>query len=48
MIRDGHHGDIFLPLPAETLVSRLESIGFTEVKLDIAEYEIRFTARKPE
>jgi SAM-dependent methyltransferase len=48
MIRDAHHGDIFLPLPADTLVARLESVGFSEVELDIAEYEIRFAARKPQ
>jgi ubiquinone/menaquinone biosynthesis C-methylase UbiE len=46
-IRDGHTGDTFIPLDATTLVSRLERIGFSHVELDTAEYEIRFTARKP-
>jgi SAM-dependent methyltransferase len=46
-IRVGHHGDTFHPLPADTLAARLASIGFTDVELDIAEYELRFAARKP-
>jgi SAM-dependent methyltransferase len=46
-IRDAHHDDTFVPLAVDTLVSRLERIGFIDVVLDIAEYEIRFTARKP-
>jgi SAM-dependent methyltransferase len=46
-IRDGHRDDTFVPLQVNTLVSRLERIGFVGINLDIAEYEIRFTARKP-
>jgi SAM-dependent methyltransferase len=46
-IRDAHHDDTFNPLPADTLVARLESIGFSDVQLEIADYEIRFAARKP-
>jgi SAM-dependent methyltransferase len=46
-IRDGHTGDTFVPLQVATVVSRLERIGFIDIELDTAEYEIRFTARKP-
>jgi SAM-dependent methyltransferase len=44
-VREGHRDDTFVPLDPETLVARLESIGFVAVELEIAEYEIRFVAR---
>jgi SAM-dependent methyltransferase len=47
MIREAHHEDTFLPLPEDTLIARLESVGFRDIELNIAEYEIRVTARKP-
>jgi ubiquinone/menaquinone biosynthesis C-methylase UbiE len=47
IIRSGHEGDTFLPLPPETLAGRLEAAGFGEVTLEVADYEIRFSARKP-
>lgn len=46
-IRAGHDGDVFNPLPTDTLISRLERIGYVDIELDIADYEIRFTARRP-
>ena len=46
-IRQGHHDDTFVPLPADALTERLTEIGFVDVDLDVAEYEIRFAARKP-
>jgi ubiquinone/menaquinone biosynthesis C-methylase UbiE len=45
-IRKAHVGDTFLPLPTETLAARLEAAGFGEANIEIAEYEIRFAARK--
>jgi len=45
-IRDAHHDDTFVPLPAGTLVARLETIGFSDVQLEIADYELRVSARK--
>jgi ubiquinone/menaquinone biosynthesis C-methylase UbiE len=47
MIRTAHHDDVFNPLDAETLAHRLERLGYDEVTIESAEYEIRFTARKP-
>jgi SAM-dependent methyltransferase len=47
MIRTGHHGDVFNPLDADTLSERLQGLGYRDVTLESAEYEIRFTARKP-
>lgn len=46
-IRNGHEGDTFLPLPVGTLARRLEVAGFAQIELEIADYEIRFSARKP-
>lgn len=46
-IRAGHEGDTFLPLPPETLERRLETAGFERVQLEIGDYELRFSARKP-
>jgi hypothetical protein len=47
MIRTGHHDDVFTPLDADTLSERLHRLGYSDVTLESAEYEIRFTARKP-
>jgi SAM-dependent methyltransferase len=46
-VRGGHQGDTFNPLPLDDLVSRLERVGFEDVQLDVADYEIRFSARRP-
>jgi ubiquinone/menaquinone biosynthesis C-methylase UbiE len=47
VIRNGHQDDVFQPLPPETLVSRLEAAGLGEVQLELTDFEIRFSARKP-
>ena len=46
-IRQGHDGDTFVPLPAEALGERLTGLGFVDVDLEVADYEIRFAAHKP-
>jgi len=46
-IRQGHAGDTFVPLPTESIAGRLESLGYRDVDLEIADYEIRFAAYKP-
>jgi len=46
MIRAGHEGDTFLPLPLDTLVQRLEAAGFRQVDIEVGAYEIRVSARK--
>lgn len=45
-IRKGHDGDTFTPLPPETLAHRLEAAGFAGVRIEVADYEIRFHAFK--
>jgi ubiquinone/menaquinone biosynthesis C-methylase UbiE len=45
-IRQGHEDDTFVPLPPETLVGRLEAAGFSDVQIEVGDYEIRFSARK--
>ena len=51
-IRQGHVGDVFVPLDPDTLNERLRRAGFTEVTLAHADDhpmwgdQIRFTARK--
>jgi SAM-dependent methyltransferase len=47
MIRSFHHDDIFNPLGDEAVAERLDKAGFVDVTVDVAEYEIRFLARKP-
>jgi ubiquinone/menaquinone biosynthesis C-methylase UbiE len=46
-LREAHQDDTFVPLPTDTLVARLEAAGFGDVELKVADYEIRFAARKP-
>jgi SAM-dependent methyltransferase len=46
-IRDAHDDDVFVPMPPESLVARLEQIGFTDVDVELADYELRLAARKP-
>jgi SAM-dependent methyltransferase len=47
-IRQGHVDDVFNPVPPETLAARLQAVGFADVVLDVQEYQIRFSARKPD
>ncbi|MFP3906911.1 MAG: class I SAM-dependent methyltransferase [Acidimicrobiales bacterium] len=45
-IREFHHDDVFNPLGEETVVARLETAGFTDIDLQIGDYEIRCRATK--
>jgi SAM-dependent methyltransferase len=47
VIRQGHVDDIFVPVDPATLGARLEAVGFTNVTVEPADYQVRFTARKP-
>ena len=47
LIRQGHADDVFVPVDPATLPARLEAVGFTNVTVDVASYQIRFTAAKP-
>jgi SAM-dependent methyltransferase len=46
-IRAGHIGDVFVPVDPDTFAARLEAAGFSNVTIEIGDYQIRFTARKP-
>jgi SAM-dependent methyltransferase len=46
-IRRGHDDDTFVPLPADTLAERLGRLGYTDVDLEVGDYEIRFAAYRP-
>jgi len=46
-IRSFHDDDVFVPLDEDTIVPRLQDAGFVDVDVDIGDYELRFTARKP-
>ena len=45
VIRAVHDDDVFNPLDEATLVERLQRAGFTDVDLEICDYELRFVAR---
>lgn len=45
-IRQFHVDDVFVPVDPDTLGSRLEAVGFTNVCVDVRDYEIRFNATK--
>jgi SAM-dependent methyltransferase len=46
-IRLFHVDDIFVPVDPDTLPSRLEAVGFTNVGVEVADYQVRFNAVKP-
>jgi SAM-dependent methyltransferase len=46
VIRSFHVDDVFVPLDADALPARLERFGFTDVHLDVGEFEVRFRAVK--
>jgi SAM-dependent methyltransferase len=48
IIRAGHADDTFVPVPPDTLPSRLESAGLEVAAVEVGDYQIRFHARKPE
>jgi SAM-dependent methyltransferase len=45
-LREFHIDDTFVPMPPETIASRLERVGFVDVELELAEIEFRFAAYK--
>lgn len=47
VIRAFHDDDVFVPLPDDTVVERLQAAGFVDVDLELRDYEMRFVARKP-
>jgi len=47
LLRAAHEDDTFVPLSADTVVSRLRALGYGDVDLEVTEYEMRFAARKP-
>ena len=47
IIRAGHVDDTFVPLDPDTLGGRLEAVGFTNVAVEVGDYQLRFNATKP-
>jgi SAM-dependent methyltransferase len=47
VIRQGHYDDVFVPLPEESIATRLEASGFLDVDIELDDYQVRFMARKP-
>ena len=45
-IRAFHEGDVFVPVPPQTLPARLETAGLQDCSVDTADYQIRFVATK--
>lgn len=41
-----HIGDVFTPMPPETLGSRLAAAGFHDITIENTGHQIRFAARK--
>lgn len=48
VIREFHVDDVFVPLGEEAIVPRLENAGFVDIDLRISDYELRFSATKPD
>ena len=46
-IRQFHVDDVFVPVHPDTLGTRLERVGFTNVGIDVGDYQVRFHATKP-
>jgi hypothetical protein len=46
-VREFHVDDVVVPVDPDTLGPRLEVVGFTNVRVELASYEIRFNATKP-
>ena len=47
LIRSFHEDDVFVPLGDDEVVPRLERAGFVDVDLEVTDFELRFSARKP-
>jgi SAM-dependent methyltransferase len=46
-LRAGHVDDTFVPVDPETLGERLTAAGLGDPTIDVADYQFRFTTRKP-
>jgi hypothetical protein len=46
-IRAYHDDDVFNPLGDDDIGPRLERAGFVDIDVEVGEYELRFSARKP-
>jgi SAM-dependent methyltransferase len=46
LIRQFHVDDVFVPVPPDTLGARLGDAGFTDVVIDVGDYQMRFHATK--
>jgi predicted methyltransferase len=42
-----HADDVFVPVDPETLGARLDAAGFVRARVELASYELRFSASKP-
>lgn len=47
MIRAGHAEDTFVPVDPNLLPQRLEAVGFTSTRTDVAGFHFRFVSHKP-
>jgi SAM-dependent methyltransferase len=47
VIRSFHEGDVFVPLGDDAVGPRLERAGFVDVDVEVGDFELRFSARKP-
>lgn len=45
-IREGHRGDIFVPIEPDAFPERLRHLGFGETRIDRTDYHFRFATRK--
>jgi SAM-dependent methyltransferase len=46
LIRAFHVDDVFVPVAPDSLGARLEAAGFTDVAIDVGDYQMRFHATK--
>jgi SAM-dependent methyltransferase len=46
LIRQFHSDDVFVPVNPDTLGDRLEAVGFSDVSVEVGEFELRFRAIK--
>lgn len=46
-IRQGHTGDTFVPVDPDTMAGRLAAVGLGDCVIEPADYQFRFSARRP-
>jgi SAM-dependent methyltransferase len=46
-IRQGHADDTFIPVDPETMGQRLATVGLVDCVIETADYQFRFSARRP-